>query len=89
MLFAAVHESVIGTKLTIAALQQFGRYWTNNGQREAPGLNGSAANDPKRASVPNDKIYITVMGQIDFCFILCNDNPVRALNPELELSVCL
>jgi hypothetical protein len=27
----------IGTKRTIAALQQFGRYWTNNGQREAPG----------------------------------------------------
>ena len=51
MLFAAVHESVIGTKLTIAALQQFGRYWTNNGQREAPGLNGSAANDPMGTTV--------------------------------------
>jgi hypothetical protein len=51
-LFAAVHESVIGTKRTIAALQQFGRYWTNNGQREAPGLNGSAANDPSRTLLP-------------------------------------
>jgi hypothetical protein len=39
--------SPYGTKRTIAALQQFGRYWTNNGQREAPGLNGSAANDPQ------------------------------------------
>src|ERR1017187_5553883 len=42
--------STHGTKRTIAALQQFGRYWTNNGQREAPGLNGSAANDPYATS---------------------------------------
>src|ERR1017187_8967769 len=42
--------SAFGTKRTIAALQQFGRYWTNNGQREAPGLNGSAANDPERTN---------------------------------------
>jgi hypothetical protein len=28
MLFAAVHESAFGTKRTIAALQQFGRFWT-------------------------------------------------------------
>jgi hypothetical protein len=29
-----------------AALQKFGRYWTNNGQRQFFGLIGSAANDP-------------------------------------------
>jgi hypothetical protein len=46
----AARESAYGTKRTIAALQQFGRYWTNNGQREAPGLNGSAANDPYATS---------------------------------------
>jgi hypothetical protein len=60
-----------------------------SGQSWILARDGLSAFDPKRASVPNDKIYITVMGQIDFCFILCNDNPVWALNPELELSVCL
>jgi hypothetical protein len=32
--FAAVHESAYGTKRTIAALQQFVRYWGNNGHAE-------------------------------------------------------
>jgi hypothetical protein len=34
MLFAAVHESASGTKRTFAALQQFVRYWGNNGHAE-------------------------------------------------------
>jgi hypothetical protein len=34
MFFAAVHESGYGTKRTIAALQQFVRYWSNNGHAE-------------------------------------------------------
>src|ERR1039457_4207659 len=53
--------STHGTKRTIAALQQFGRYWTNNGQREAPGLNGSAANDPKRTNVGSDVPVGTIL----------------------------
>ena len=36
-----------------AALQQFGRYWTNNGQRSARTLTGSAAIDPKRTFFQN------------------------------------
>jgi hypothetical protein len=34
VLLAAVHESAFGTKRTIAALQQFVRYWGNNGHAE-------------------------------------------------------
>jgi hypothetical protein len=33
-----------------AAPQKFVAYWINNGQRSAPGLNGSAAIDPERTS---------------------------------------
>jgi hypothetical protein len=43
MLFAAVHESGYGTKRTIAALQQFVRYWTNNGQSSALARDASVA----------------------------------------------
>ena len=41
--FAAVHDSANGTKRTIAALQQFVRYWTNNGQSSALARDASVA----------------------------------------------
>jgi hypothetical protein len=44
--FAAVHESAIGTKRTIAALQQFVRYWGHSGQKWILACNGLSANDP-------------------------------------------
>ena len=50
MLIAAVHESAIGTKRTIAALQQFVRYWTNNGQSRVLVGDCLSANNPKRTS---------------------------------------
>jgi len=37
--------STHGTKQTIAALQQFVRYWSNSGHCPALALNGSVAND--------------------------------------------
>jgi hypothetical protein len=46
MLFAAVRLSAVGTKRTFAALQHFGRYWSNSGHRSTLALNGSVANDP-------------------------------------------
>jgi hypothetical protein len=46
MLFAAVHESASGTKRTIAALQQFVRYWGHSGQKWILACNGLSANDP-------------------------------------------
>jgi hypothetical protein len=36
MLFAALHESAFGTKRTIAALQQFVRYWTRADIEQPP-----------------------------------------------------
>src|ERR1017187_9211288 len=33
-----------------AALQKFGRYWTNSGQRSASAPNGSVAIDPKQTA---------------------------------------
>jgi hypothetical protein len=41
--FVAVHESAYGTKRTFAALQQFVRYWTNNGQSSALARDASVA----------------------------------------------
>jgi len=46
MLFAAVHESAFGTSRHFAALQKFGRYWTNNGQILILASDGCDANDP-------------------------------------------
>jgi hypothetical protein len=47
-LFAAMHESAYGTLADKRTQPSNGRYWTNNGQGAALGLNGSAAIDPKR-----------------------------------------
>jgi hypothetical protein len=44
---APLLDSAFSDKRTVALN---GRYWTNNGQRSALGLNGFAANDPTRTS---------------------------------------
>jgi hypothetical protein len=46
MLFAAVHESAYGTSRTIAATQQFVRYWSNSGQISIFVGDRLSANDP-------------------------------------------
>jgi hypothetical protein len=39
--------TALGTKRTIAALQQFVRYWSNNGHWSELALNGLSAFDPR------------------------------------------
>jgi hypothetical protein len=48
MLFAAVHESGIGTKRTFAAPQHFVRYWTRADNGWILARYGLSAYDPKR-----------------------------------------
>jgi hypothetical protein len=42
--------STHGTKRTIAALQQFVRYWGHSGQKWILACNGLSANDPQQTS---------------------------------------